>query len=121
LAALGAEYDVAVPSYLAVGPEFTAGFGGGTVVALGAGSRVYFIPNYSYVLQPYFTAGGGYGHVFVEDEDWNGGYVRFGGGTDFDIPNAPVAPFFDMGAFMLIAGDGTGTAFLIEGGVRFDL
>ena len=116
-----AEFDFAVPPYVSLGPEIGAAFGGGaTVLMLGMEGRVYFIPNYNIIIQPHAVFGGGVGIDFEGDTDV-GGYLQFGGGMDFDIPNAPMAPYFGMGALIGFGGGGLGAAFKLEGGVRFDV
>jgi hypothetical protein len=119
---IGTGFDFSLPPYVSLGPELMLGFGdNATLLLLGAETRVYFIPNYRYIIQPHMFAGGGYGHAFWEGDDENGGYLHFGGGMDFEIPAAPMAPYFDMGGLILIGGDDTLGEFSIEGGLRFNL
>ncbi len=113
------EFDFAIPPYVSLGPEVGVAFGGGTVLMMGAEGRVYFIPNYNIVIQPHAFFGGGVGIDFEGETDV-GGYIQFGGGMDFEIPNNPMAPYFDMGA-LIGFGDGSDTAFKLEGGIRFDI
>ena len=114
------EFDFALPPYLSLGPEVGAAFGGGTALFVGAEGRVYFIPNYNFIIQPHALFGGGYSRTFGA-AGFNAGYIRFGGGMDFEIPRAPIAPYFDMGALIGIGGDGTAGAFQLEGGLRFNI
>jgi hypothetical protein len=123
---LGAELDYAVSPYFTWGPEVMIAFGGGVGVFGGAASRVYVIPNYNYLAQPYFAFGGGLAGLFGDDdrqgrdEDDNhvGGYLHFGAGNDFDIPETKIVPYVDLGALVFIS-DYTDTVFKIEIGVRF--
>lgn len=118
---VGGGFDFALPPYVSLGPEIMLGFGDDvTLLLVGAETRIYFIPNYNFIIQPHAFAGGGYLHGFVDNGDDNGGYVHFGGGMDFEIPRAPMAPYFDLGGLILIAGD-TAAEFSIEGGVRFNV
>lgn len=123
---LGAELDYALPPYFTWGPEVMIAFGGGVGLFGGAASRVYIIPNYNYLAQPYFAFGGGLAGLFGDDggrageEDDNhiGGYLHFGAGNDFDIPNTKIVPYIDLGGLVFI-GDYTDTVFKLEIGVRF--
>jgi len=126
---LHVEADFGVPPYVSLGPEFSLGFGDATAIAVGGGGRVYFLAKYNYPVQPYMAFSGGVAHIFGEsydywwgiiDTDWTGGYIRFGAGTDFDIPAAPMAPFFQMGGLVAF-GDGSWGDFEIRGGMRFAL
>jgi hypothetical protein len=126
-AVLNVEADFAVPPYVALGPDLSLGFGDATALAGGLGGRVYFLAKMNYPVQPYMNFGGGIIHLFdvsywgwTADADWTGGYIRFGAGTDFDIPNAPMAPYMQMGGLVAF-GDGSAGEFEIRGGVRFAL
>ena len=125
-ATLNAEADFGLPPYVGLGPELSLGFGDATALAMGAGGRVYFLAKMNYPVQPYMNFGGGVAMVFIDTsdywwgahDDWVGGYIRFGMGTDFDIPNAPMAPFFQMGGIVAF-GDGSWSDFELRGGIRF--
>ncbi len=127
-ALLDVEADFAVPSYVALGPNLSLGFGDATALAGGLGGRVYFLAKMNYPVQPYMNFGGGIVHLFDVnafgwswDADWTGGYVRFGAGTDFDIPNAPMAPYMQMGGLVAFGDGGSLGEFELRGGVRFAL
>jgi hypothetical protein len=111
------EFDFAIPPYVSLGPEVGVAFGLGTMLIVGVEGRIYFIPNYNILIQPHAVFGGG---VWVDFDNDVGGYTQFGGGMDFDIPNNPMAPYFDMGALIVFA-DGYDAALKLEGGIRFDL
>jgi len=127
---VGGELDFAAPPYVSWGPEAMVAFGGGVGILGGVAGRFYLIPNYNYLVQPYLPFGGGGFVYFTSDGDdtphdpgggtetTGGGYLHFGGGTDFDIPETPIVPYADLGAIVFI-GSGTGAAFKIEVGVRF--
>jgi hypothetical protein len=116
-----AEFDFAIPPYASLGPEVGGLFGGRTTALfLGGEGRVYFIPNYNIIIQPHAVFGGGVAIDFEGDTDV-AGYIQFGGGMDFDVPAAPMAPYFDMGALIGFGGGGSDAAFKLEGGVRFNL
>ncbi len=129
---IGGELNFARPPYVSWGPEAMLAFGGGVAVFGGVEGRVYVIPNYNYLAQPYFAFGGGFGAKFdddgddqqpepAEDDDTHiGGYIHFGVGNDFDIPNTPIVPFIDLGGFVFIS-DKTDALFKIEIGVRFGM
>ena len=127
---IGGEFDFALPPYVCIGPEIMLGFGDDvTTLLLGAETRIYFIPNYNFIIQPHAAFGGGFAHLFIGDrwhgwpttgEDQNGGYIHFGGGMDFEIPRAPVTPYFDMGGLLLIR-DNTSGEFDLEGGIRVNV
>lgn len=114
------EFDFSAPPYMSFGPEVFFIFGGAEAVAFGGEGRVYFIPTYNFIAQPFASFGGGVGIDFEGDTDV-GGFLHFGGGMDIDVPNAPFAPYFDMGAAVSFTGDGSATAFKLEGGLRFDI
>lgn len=130
---IGGELNFASPPYISWGPEAMLAFGGGVAVFGGVEGRVYIIPNYNYLAQPYFAFGGGFGAKFdddggdqnqpepADDNDTHiGGYIHFGVGNDFDIPNTPIVPFIDLGGFVFIS-DKTDALFKIEIGVRFGM
>ncbi len=120
---VGGQFDFALPPYVSLGPEIMFGFGNGFMsLAVGAETRVYFAANYDLVVQPQVSFGGGYGGLFDADDYFSIGYIHFGGGMDFEIPQAPMAPYFDMGGLIWFdEGGSPWTFFSIEGGVRFDL
>lgn len=132
MAFVGAEYDFAHPPYVTWGPEAMLAFGGGVGIFGGAAARVYVIPNYNYLAQPYFPFGAGFGIIFdgdgdgkkeeeADDDDTHpGGYIHFGVGNDFDIPNTAIVPYIDLGALVFISGD-VDAVFKIEIGVRFGM
>jgi len=127
---VGGEIDFASPPYISWGPEAMLAFGGGVGIFGGVAGRVYIIPNYNYLVQPYFVFGGGLAVGFddgdepepdpgEEDTDVHpGGYIHFGAGTDFDIPKTAIAPYIDLGGLVFIS-DYTDADFKIEIGVRF--
>ena len=125
---IGGELNFAQPPYISWGPEAMLAFGGGVAVFGGAEGRVYIIPNYNYLAQPYFAFGGGFGAKFDDDGGRNeeeadgdthiGGYIHFGVGNDFDIPDTPIVPYIDLGGLVFISDD-TDALFKIEIGVRF--
>jgi hypothetical protein len=130
---IGGELNFARPPYISWGPEAMLAFGGGVAVFGGAEGRVYIIPNYNYLAQPYFAFGGGFGAKFdddggdpkkpeqADDNDTHiGGYIHFGVGNDFDIPNTPIVPYIDLGGLVFIS-DKTDALFKIEIGVRFGM
>jgi len=115
---VGCEFDFGLPPYVAIGPEFNLGFGDATVILAGAETRIYFMPQYKFIIQPNALIGGGFGHAIIEDaEDSSGGYIHFGGGMDFDLPQGPITPFFDVGGIIAIGSD-TLAMFALEGGIR---
>jgi len=127
---VGGELDFGAPPSFSWGPEAMLAFGGGVGILGGVAGRFYIIPNYDYLVQPYLPFGGGGFVYFTNDGDdtphdpgggtetTGGGYLHFGGGTDFDIPETPIVPYIDLGALVYISGD-TSAAFKIEIGVRF--
>jgi hypothetical protein len=127
---VGGEIDFASPPYISWGPEAMLAFGGGVGIFGGVAGRVYIIPNYNYLAQPYFVFGGGLAVGFddgdepapppgEEDTDVHpGGYVHFGAGTDFDIPKTAIVPYIDLGGLVFISSE-TDADFKIEIGVRF--
>ncbi len=114
------EFDFALSPYVSLGPEAGAAFDDHSVAPIvGVEGRVYFIPNYNFIIQPHALFGGGYTR-YVGD---NALYLRFGGGTDFEIP---IAPYFDIGALIYICptsdgGLGGTAALQLEGGLRLDI
>ena len=120
-----AEFDFMLSQYICLGPELGMGFGDGGAIFAGGAGRLYVIPTYDYVAQPHMTFGGGVAHQF-EDEDSSreeertGGYITFGAGCDFDIPQSPVTPYLDLGGFFF-AGSDSEADFKIEIGVRFNI
>jgi len=126
---VGGELDYAKPPYIGWGPEVMLAFGGGVAVFAGAEGRVYIIPNYNYLAQPYFEFGGGFAAAFASGDGGQGkatgndthigGYLHFGAGNDFDIPDTKIVPFIDLGGQVMIS-DVTSTVFKLEVGVRFD-
>jgi hypothetical protein len=132
---VGGEYDYAKPPYFGYGPEAMLAFGGGGVGILAGGeARIYIIPNYNYLAQPYFQFGGGFGAIFTGDGDGGlgqpqpadgggdthvGGYIHFGVGNDFDIPDTIMVPYIDLGGLVFIS-DKTDAVFKIEIGMRFN-
>jgi hypothetical protein len=130
---LGGQLDFALPPYVSLGPKITFGFGDPfSSLTVGAETRIYFIPKYDLVVQPHALVGGGYGIVFDLEvqphasvgggyESAFKGYIHFGGGMDFEIPQALMAPYFDMGGLIWIGPGWSETLFSIEGGVRFDV
>jgi hypothetical protein len=132
MAFVGGEYDFAYPPYITWGPEAMLAFGGGVGIMGGVAGRVYIIPNYNYLAQPYFAGGAGFGVLFdddgeaqpppgEEDKDTHpGGYIHFGAGNDFDIPNTAIVPYIDLGGLVFIS-DNTDAYFKIEIGIRFGM
>lgn len=114
------EYDFTLSPWVSLGPEAGAAFDDHSVAPIvGVEGRVYLIPNYNFIIQPHALFGGGYTR-YVGD---NALYLRFGGGTDFEIP---IRPYFDIGVSIYISptsdgGLGAAAALQLEGGVRFDL
>jgi hypothetical protein len=118
---LGGQLDFALPPYVSLGPEITFGFGDAvSSLSVGAETRIYFIPKYDLVVQPHALVGGGYGIVFDFESAYMG-YIHFGGGMDFEIPHALMAPYFDMGGLIWVGPGWSENLFSIEGGVRFDV
>ena len=130
MAYVGGEYDFGYPPYLTWGPEFMLAFGGGVGIFGGVAGRVYVIPNYNYLAQPYFAGGVGFGVLFdddgrreeeTDDDDTHpGGYVHFGVGNDFDIPDTAIVPYIDLGGLVFIS-DKPDAYFKIEVGIRFGM
>ena len=121
-AIVSAEADFRVSPYFGLGPEVYAGFGAADGIGFGAEGRVYFLPNYDIVPQPYLGVGGGFWMTFEDtstfwEEGGEGGYIHFAGGLDADIPQAPIAPFFELGGFIAI-GEETESFFKLETGIR---
>lgn len=119
------EFDFMLSPYICLGPELGMGFGDGGAIFAGAAGRFYVIPTYNYVAQPHMTFGAGIAHQFededsVREEERTGGYITFGAGCDFDIPQSPVTPYLDLGGFFF-AGEDSEAAFKIEIGVRFNI
>jgi hypothetical protein len=119
------EIDLRLSDFVCLGWELGMGFGHGGVAFAGAAGRFYVIPHYDYVTQPYMSFGGGIARRFddkdsAEDEESTGGYITFGAGTDFDIPDSPVSPYLDLGGHFF-AGDESEAAFKIEIGARFNV
>jgi hypothetical protein len=120
-----AEFDFMVSQYVCLGPELGMGFGDGGAIFAGAAGRFYVIPDYNYVAQPHMTFGAGIAHQFenedsAREEERTGGYIAFGAGCDFDIPQSPVTPYLDLGGFFF-AGKDSDADFKIEIGVRFNI
>jgi hypothetical protein len=120
-----AEFDFMLSPYVCLGPELGMGFGDGGAIFAGAAGRFYVIPDYNYVAQPHMTFGAGIAHQFEDDdtvreEERTGGYISFGAGCDFDIPQSPVTPYLDLGGFFF-AGEDSEAEFKIEIGARFNI
>jgi hypothetical protein len=133
---VGGQFDFALPPYFSLGPEIMLGFGGNiTLVAVGAETRIYFFSNYDFGIQPYALAGVGYSRTFEDYRLASHGdnyvYIHFGGGMDFEMPRAQMAPYFGIGglnmnrvewkSFLEPGIRNSELLFSIEGGVRFDL
>jgi hypothetical protein len=116
-------YSFVLGPYFCGGPEIGAGFGGGSSFFVGGAGRFYLLRALSPVAQPHLLFGGG---LAVADDETSadgadtGAYLRFGAGLDVDVPQAPVSPFFDAGAFAFTARDPE-VGFIIGGGLRVNV
>ena len=94
---------------------------GSNGVAGGLDIEYHIVPGMLPVIDPYLGFGGGYSFNHTEGDNSHGGYVQFGGAMDL-MPSktSPVKPFVEIGAIISF-GDGTVTAFLLQGGIKFNL
>lgn len=118
---LGGQFDFELSPYVSLGPEIMFSYGDGfPSMTVGAETRIYFIPKYDLNIQPHALAGGGYGGLFANGGHISFGYIHAGGGMDFDVPETPMAPYFDAGGLFWI-GAGAAAWFSVEGGIRLDV
>ncbi|MGQ9706896.1 MAG: hypothetical protein ACUVWP_07875 [bacterium] len=96
---------------------------GSNGVAGGLDLEYHIVPGMLPVIDPYLGFGGGYRFNHTEGDNSHGGYVQFGGAMDLmPFKTAPVKPFIEIGAIITFGGGiDTVTAFLLQGGIKFNL
>jgi hypothetical protein len=118
------EYSFPFGLRAALGPEVGVGFGDGSAFFAGGACRVYLFATSPSIAQPHLYLSGG---LAVADKETNGvngadtgAYLDFGAGCDVDIPDSPMGPFVDLGAFVSPGGDPK-IGFKFGGGFRLNI
>ncbi|HUU57046.1 MAG TPA: bacterial transcriptional activator domain-containing protein [bacterium] len=117
-------YSFPLGPYFCLGPELGAGFGDGGATFIGGAGRLYLNRASASIAQPHLFLSGGLAvandEVAAVDRADTGGYLHFGGGCDIDIPQSPVTPFFDLGAFVFPAREPQ-VGFTFGAGIRLNV
>ena len=118
------EYSFPLGPYLCLGPELGAGFGNGGAIFFGGAGRFYLNRASASIFQPHLFLGGGFATANDEaaavDRGDTGGYLHFGGGCDLDIPESPIGPFFNLGAFVFPSRE-PAVGFIFGAGIRLNV
>jgi hypothetical protein len=118
------EYSFPLGAYLGIGPELGAGFGDGDAIFFGGGGRLYLNRATGSTVQPHLFLSGGLATANEEtatvDRGDTGGFIKFGGGCDLDIPGSPVGPFLNLGAFVFPSREPE-VRFIFGAGIRLNV
>ncbi|UCH79007.1 MAG: hypothetical protein JSU81_03400 [Candidatus Coatesbacteria bacterium] len=118
------EYSFPFGLRAALGPEVGVGFGDGSAFFAGGAVRVYVFADSFSIAQPHLYLSGGLAVADDETVGTNGAetgpYLDFGAGCDVDLPDSPMGPFVDLGAFVSPGGDPK-VGFKIGGGLRLNI
>ena len=123
------EYSFPIGLYMCLGPELGAGFGNGGALFFGGAGRLYLNRDTASSVQPHLFLSGGLatandeGAVGADRADTSG-FVKFGAGCDIDIPDSPLGPFVNVGAFVFpwrIPLRDTEVGFMFGAGIRLNV
>jgi hypothetical protein len=124
------EYSFPIGLYMCLGPELGAGFGNGGAIFFGGAGRLYLNRFNGSAIQPHLFLGGGLATANYErvkpgePRGDTSGYFKAGGGCDVDLPESPISPFFNLGAFVIplpFPSRETEVGFTVGAGIRLNV
>jgi len=123
------EYSFPIGLYMCLGPELGAGFGNGGAIFFGGAGRLYLNRGGGSAIQPHLYLSGGLATANDEgatvdpnptDRADTGGFIKFGAGCDLDIPESPIGPFLNLGAFYFPSRE-PAVGFIFGAGIRLNV